>query len=1188
MRLSHIKLAGFKSFVDPTEISLPGDLVGVVGPNGCGKSNVIDAVRWVLGESRAAALRGESMQDVIFNGSANRKPIGRASVELTFDNNLGKAAGQWSSYAEICIKRILRRDGESTYHINNIHVRRRDVADIFLGTGLGGRGYAIIEQGMISRIIEAKPDELRVFLEEAAGISRYRERRRETESRLADTRENLLRVNDICQELEKQLTRLEQQARVARQFKDMQDQLHGAQNLLWFARRQEAAAQRALAEKEIQSLQTALEVETTGLRSAEKRLEERRVQHYATGDLLHQAQGELYAANAEVAHIEQRIQHVRENYQRMAQQIAAIRSQLENYGKQAKEAGSSLDHWRGEYDLARLSAEASKQKSASENEKLPLTEAAFRSSQERLTEIQHNLLMIEQAGQLEKSHHAHAEKNLQQLESRRKRLLVERNALPEPKIKELSDSTRQAEAIASELKHKQEAFAQNESLLLEAEEVKREFARKVQALDQEIIQTEARLNALQRLQGRLESSEALSAWLAVHQLDALPRLWQSIQVEKGWEDALEAALRERLNSARVPELEVALGWDDPPPAKWALFESAGTGAQKAEGPEGVKGEQTGGTALSRRGWVPLESYLTCSDIGTKSVLGEWLNGTFAVESVPVGLSQRRDLLAGEMLVTREGYLITGHSLTYYSPDSQLHGVLARQREIAQIKIGMGELKANLSVEKSSLETAEYTCHELESSVSELRYDIGELQQLHHNLQMQALKLTQLTERAHQRRKQIDSDLGEIGQQEEVEVSRKRNAETKLVEHRAQVEFLHEQVRKAKLERETAEQSLNTQRRFAQNASREMQEAAFHEKTCQHKILEIENSIRAIERNVVELKTHLEKLQAEQRDFDETQLGNLLQEWLTLREQREQRLGEVRTALDNITGELRQVEQERMVSEQKLNPLRDAINQTRLKEQEARITENQFDERLKGCETQEEELVRSLGKTRPSALQAEINRLNAEMAALGAVNPQALDELQSCQARKTYLDSQSQDLEEASETLQNAIRRIDRETRDRLLETVDKVNGHLEEMFPTMFGGGQAKLILRGEEILDAGVQIFAQPPGKKNSSIHLLSGGEKALTALAFIFSLFQLNPAPFCLLDEVDAPLDDSNTERFCNLVRKMSRQTQFIFISHNKITMEMAQQLIGVTMQERGVSRVVAVEIEEAMRLSDAAMVP
>jgi chromosome segregation protein len=1181
LRLSRIKLAGFKSFVDPTEIPLPGDLVGVVGPNGCGKSNVIDAVRWVLGESRASALRGESMQDVIFNGSANRKPVGRASVELMFDNNLGKAAGQWSSYAEISIKRILRRDGESTYHINNIHVRRRDVADIFLGTGVGGRGYAIIEQGMISRIIEARPEELRVLLEEAAGISRYRERRRETESRLADTRDNLLRISDICQELGKQLIRLERQAEVARRFNDVKDQLHKTQNLLWYARKQEAATQRTLAEKELRSLQTSLEMESASLRDAEKRLEEKRAHHYAMGDLLHEFQGELYAANAEVAHIEQQIRHVRENYHRMEQQIKAVKNQLESQKKQAEDAAESLNRWREEFERARLAREAGKQEVAAESEKLPVADSAFRLCQEKLTETQRELLLVEQAGQLEESNRVHAAKNFQQLELRRARLTAERNSSPQPEIEALSRLTRQTEASAADLKSKQEMLVQTESLLLNAEEVKREFSHKVQMLEQQIVRIEARLGALQRLQKRLEGSEGLSAWIARHQLDTLPRLWQHIQIEKGWEDALEAVLRERLNSVSLGQLEMTREWaDDPPPGKWALFELA------AQGLQGIPGEQQE-NLRGRESWILLQSYLTCDHAETRPALDEWLDGIFVAEDVRAGLSQRTSLSSREMLVTREGHIITCHSLTYYAPDSQLHGVLARQREITQIEVEAGALRASLAGEKAELDMAEEACHELESSVSSLRDDIGDLQQLHHDVQMQALKLTQLADRTSQRHKQIDSELAEIAQQGTAESFRKQEAEEKLMQYQGQAEALQQQVKKEKQAREAAEQFLDAQRQRVRIAEKEMQEAAFHEKTCFNKISEVENSIRYIGENAVELEAHLEKLQAGQSDFDETQLSSLLQERLASREQREERLAVARNALEGAASELREIEQERMTAEQKLHPLREGINQARLKEQEARIAEDQFSEQLKESGGSEQELIHSLGKTRPFALQAEINRMNGEIAALGAVNPGALDELESCQTRKTYLDSQSQDLEEASETLKNAIRQIDRETRERLLETVEKVNGHLEEMFPTMFGGGQAKLILRGEEILDAGIQIFAQPPGKKNSSINLLSGGEKALTALAFVFSLFQLNPAPFCLLDEVDAPLDDSNTERFCNLVRKMSLRTQFVFISHNKITMGIAQQLIGVTMQEKGVSRVVAVEIEEAVRLSGASMV-
>ncbi len=1176
MRLSHIKLAGFKTFVDPTVIPVPSDLVGVVGPNGCGKSNVIDAVRWVLGESKASALRGESMQDVIFNGSANRKPVERTSVELVFDNSLGKTGGQWSDYAEISIKRVLLRDGDSTYYMNNIHVRRRDIADVFLGTGIGSRGYAIIEQGMISRIIEAKPEELRIFLEEAAGVSKYRERRRETELRLRDTRENLLRIDDICQELEKQLQHLEEQAEVAGKFKDVQSQLSVAQNLLWLARKQEAATQRLRREKEVQRLELELEAETSCLRETEKRLEEGRAKHYAASDSLHEGQGELYAANAEVARIEQQVQHLRENQQRIEQQITVARNQIKHYEEQMESSTESLDQWRRELEKASLNFEGSKEKTAAENERLPQTETAFRLCQEKLREVQRSLLLTDQARQLEESHRTHAEKSLQQLESRREKLLEEKEALPQPDDLELSRLQREIESTVVELKSKQDSLVQTEEQLLKTEEIKREITHETQMLEQQITKMEARSSALERLQHRLEDNEGLSEWLAKYKLDALPRLWQNIQIDKGWEDALESVLRERLNSSSLERLEIVQDWiEDSPPGKWTLFETK-VSAEQQLNDETLHGKED---------WKSLEWYLTCENTGIKSVLKEWLRGIFVVESIQDGLLQRTKLAPGEMLVTREGHFFTQHSLTYYAPDSQLHGVLARQREISQIKTDAKELGTSLTKQKSRLVIAEEDCNKLGDLISQLRIDSEELQQQHHDLQMQALKLTQLAEQSGQRGDQILVELTGVKQQIEVEGSQKQSSEKKLAEYQDQVLVLQGRVKKEKEEEEATEQTLNNQRQLVQNVVKEMQEAEFYEKTCQNKIVEIENTILGINESFAELRTRLEKLESEQDSFDESALNSQLQEWLALREQRELFLKTARSTLEDAAKELQEIEQERIASEQKLHPLRESISQARLKEQEAQIVENQFDEKLKEAGADEEELLQVLGKTRPSRIQSDIDQLNTEIESLGAVNLAALEELHTSQERKIYLDSQFKDLQEAVETLENAIRRIDRETRERLLETFEKVNGHLDEMFPTIFGGGKAKLVLSGEEILDSGVQIIAQPPGKKNSSIHLLSGGEKALTALALVFSLFKLNPAPFCLLDEVDAPLDDSNTERFCDLLRKMSDQTQFVFVSHNKITMELAQHLIGVTMQEQGVSRIVAVDIEEAVKLSEVA---
>tara|TARA_Y100000590_G_scaffold348773_1_gene399929 strand:+ start:15530 stop:19069 length:3540 start_codon:yes stop_codon:yes gene_type:complete len=1176
LRLSHIKLAGFKTFVDPTVIPVPSALVGVVGPNGCGKSNVIDAVRWVLGESKASALRGESMQDVIFNGSSNRKSVGRASVELVFDNSLGKAGGKWSEYAEISIKRVLLRDGDSAYYMNNIHVRRRDIADVFLGTGIGGHGYAIIEQGMISRIIEAKPEELRAFLEEAAGVSKYRARRRETELRLRDTRGNLSRIGDICQELEKQLQHLEEQAEVAGKFKGMQEKLGVAYNLLWLARKQEAGAQRIRRGKEIQRLELELEAENSTFRSIETRLEEGRTKHYAASDSLHEGQGELYEANAKVAKIEQQIQHLRDNKNRIEQQITVTKNQVNNYDEQLEVFTESLEKWRKEFEQASLKFESNQEEASIENEKLPQTKAAFHLQQEKSREIQSKLLLTEQARQLEDSNRTHATKSLQQLELRREKLLEEQNALLHPDSFELSRLEGEIENIASELEQKQNYFIQTEKKLLKAEEVKRKIIQKKQLLEQESTQMEARSLALERLQHRLEDNDGLSKWLTKYNLDVLPRLWQNIQIEKGWEDALESVLRERLNSSSLESLEIAQDWlEDSPPGKWTLFETSSSVEQKV-------GEEV---LHNKKDWKLLECYLACEDTGIKSVLKEWLRGIFVVESIQDGLLQRIKLSPGEMLVTREGHFFTRHSLTYYAPDTQLHGVLARQREITNIKNDLKKIESNLITQKSKLVAIEKDCSKLEALISQLRLNSEKLQKNYHNLQIQTLKLTQLAQQSDQRGNQILIELAGIKKQIDIENSQKQDSEEKLIKHQEQVLILQEKMRKKEEEEEAAEEVFNNQQNYVRSIEKKMQETEFYKKTCQNKISDTENAILGIEENLVGLRASLNKLESEQDNFDSSILNNQMQECLVLSKEKEEFLRTARSILEDAAKDLQEMEKERIASEQKMGPLRELINQMRLKEQEARIVENQFHEKLEESDAKEEELTQILGKTKPSRIQANINQLDSEIENLGAVNLAALEELSASKERKIYLDSQFSDLQEAVKTLENVIKRIDRETRERLLETFEEVNTHLDEMFPAIFGGGKAKLILSGEEILDSGVEINAQPPGKKNSSIKLLSGGEKALTALALVFSLFKLNPAPFCLLDEVDAPLDDSNTERFCDLLKKMSEQTQCLFISHNKITIELAQQLIGVTMQEQGVSRVVAVDIEEAVKFTKVA---
>ena len=1172
LRLSQIKLAGFKSFVDPTHISLPGQIVGVVGPNGCGKSNVIDALRWVLGESKASALRGETMQDVIFNGSSKRKPVSRASVELTFDNSLGKAAGQWSSYAEISIKRVLQREGDSSYYINNQHVRRKDVTDIFLGTGLGARAYAIIEQGMISRIIEAKPEELRIFLEEAAGVSKYRERRRETELRLGDTRENLLRVSDILQELEKQLEHLGAQAEVAKQYRALEKQRDTTQHLFWLVKKQEAEAQRAKFAQAIEKTRVELDAETARLREIESQLETTRSEHYRLSDALHVRQGELYTANAEIARLEQHIKHVTEQRHRLTQQITNTERQVEQQLHQRQGVHSLLEHWQRQQEGAGVKVSDAEQHAQAEGKNLPQAEEAARIAQERYNELQREQLILEQQLQLADTQRTNLQRNIQQLESRRSRLLLEKDNLPGPDTGALQQAQQLLTELETERSEQVHKLANLQEQLPNADIQRQNQRDSLQQQERMLAQTEARLHALQQLQLQIDSDKNLNAWLQQHQLDKLPHLWQSIRIESGWEDALEAVLRERLNALSVPALGDAATWSDAPPAKLALFTTTA----------GRQGDFNGVAELK-----PLLSYVQCQDPQVLPVLCDWLAHVYAVADLAQGYAQREQLPAGGWFVTPQGHLIGAHSVLFHAPDSQLHGVLARQREIETLEQELAVQNRNAEYSRQQVAQAEQHYQSIETQIAPLRNSGNELQQRLHGVQMNILKLTQAHERSAERTRQIEQEMQEVAGHLESEQRQLSAIDEKTATLREQNSTFHAQVDEAQRHAYAQDAALREQRARAQQAQHALQEAHFFAKTCTEKIADLQHNIQQLTEALTQFEQNLVQLRADLSGSEDETAGQELQTALQVRQTCEQGLASARNVLENATVGLQNAEQERLACEHKLNPLREKLNELTLKEQESRLHAEQWTEQLQGVDEQALMPLLEGGNKRPNALQSELNSLNTDIEALGAVNLAALEELQTANERKAYLDAQARDLNEAMATLEDAIRHIDKESRELLMDTYNRVNQHLAEMFPVLFAGGEARLVLTGEEILDSGVQVMAQPPGKKNSTIHLLSGGEKALTAIALVFSLFQLNPAPFCLLDEVDAPLDDTNTERLCALITRMSQQTQFVFISHNKITMELAQQLVGVTMQEKGVSKVVAVDIEEALRMRDEPMV-
>jgi len=1166
VRLTSIKLSGFKSFVDPTNFQVPGQLVGVVGPNGCGKSNIIDAVRWVLGESKASELRGESMQDVIFNGTTTRKPAGRSSVELVFDNSAGKASGQWGQYAEIAVKRTLTRDGTSTYYINNQSVRRRDIQDIFLGTGLGPRAYAIIGQGMISRIIEARPEELRIFLEEAAGVSKYKERRRETENRLHDTRENLQRVDDILRELNANLEKLEAQAAVAKRFHELQGEQDEKQKLLWLLRKTEAKTEQEKFLRDIDKANTDLEEQNAKLRHVEAELEHMRQAHYAAGDRMHQAQGHLYQTNSEIGSLEAQIKFVIESRNRLQSQLTSLTAQRDQWQRQGQQFQDDLAEAEMHLEEHAMRVEQSQEAAQQQNDGLPALEQSWREAQLKTTESRAKIMQVQQQIELESAHQRNAGNVLSGLAVRRERLLQEKGGMSAPDATHLDNLKLQLEEkrAASEEARMQLDEAQEQQP--KAEEERRLAQEQLNKETATNAQLEARLSALKQLQESVQSQGKVQPWLDKHELGKLPRLWQKLHIESGWETALEALLRERTAALEMSNLDWAKAFfSDAPPAKLALYSpNAGAPVPAGEPPAGLK---------------PFVALLQLNDPGLRALMQDWLRDVYAADDTNAAFVDRSKLPAGAVFVTRAGHTIGHTSVRFYASDSEQDGMLARQQEIENITRQLRAQHMLADEARSRSVRAEAALSQLVQRLQELRQRDTALTQTVHSLQIEVMKLSEVQERYSQRSTQIESDLAEIGAQEAEQQQVKAESEAKFEQldvELAQIQESHEDGQTAYLAKE---QQLNDARLRLRELERQAQEAQFAEKSHRNKIEELKRSIATALEQAAQLFANMQQGHLELESLDDQAAQAGLQSLLEKRSEQERALADARHELDQLTQKLRQQEETRMQVERSLQPQRERIMELQLKEQAARLNQEQFAQQLAEAQADEAALAEKLnGDLRPSYLQGEVTRLTNAIAALGAVNLAALDELAQASERKNFLDAQNADLTEAINTLQDAIHKIDKETRDLLQDTFDKVNQHFGELFPILFGGGNAKLMMTGEEILDSGVQVMAQPPGKKNATIHLLSGGEKALTATALVFSMFQLNPAPFCLLDEVDAPLDDANTERFCNMVKRMSSHTQFLFISHNKIAMEMAQQLIGVTMQEQGVSRIVAVDMESA----------
>lgn len=1169
MRLTSIKLSGFKSFAEPTNFLLPGQLVGVVGPNGCGKSNIMDAVRWVLGESKASELRGESMQDVIFNGTTHRKPASRSSVELVFDNADHRAGGQWSQFAEIAVKRVLTRDGTSSYYINNQPVRRRDVQDVFLGTGLGPRAYAIIGQGTISRIIESKPEELRLFLEEAAGVSKYKERRRETENRLHDTRENLTRVEDILRELNSNLEKLEKQAEVAAKYNALQADVTLKQHQLWFLKRAESEADQARVKADADKAVNDLEARVADLRRIESELETVRQAHYAAGDQVNQAQGHLYEASAEVGRLEAEIRFVVEGRQRVEQRLVQLKEQTAQWATRKEEAEAETENLAGMTVEAEEKATLLAAQVEEQGLQLPDLEDAVRQAQSKSLEQRGAVTQVQQQIQVLAADQRNIEEQSRQLNQRRERLVADRNALAAPDEQRLQNLQAQLAAAQESAETADARLHELQEQVPALDEDRRAKQQDVNAQGARQADLSARMEALKALQDKVRTDGKLQPWLAKHGLSGLQGLWSRIHIEQGWESALEAALREKLNSLEVSRLEMVRAFaTDAPPAKLAFYHAPSAAVPEAAG------------ALPR-----LADLLRLNDAGQAALLSDWLHGCYTAPTLEEALAARDKLRPGETIFVRSGHAVTAHSVSFYAQDSEQAGLLARQQEIENLE---KQLRAQVLIAeeaRSALVRAEAAYSDASQRLTTARREAAESQSRAHELQVETLRLTQLAEQTRARSEQIAGDLAEVDALLEELQERRVAAEGRFEE--LDMQLADSQERHAQLDERVieAERKLAEAREQHRSLERQAQEATFSQRALDARRGELQRAIETATQQATSIADEQERATAELARLTDAAAQAGLQNALELKSEREKALGAKRSEYDDLTAKLRASDERRLQLERELDPLRQRITDLQLKEQAARLGLEQYSQMLAEAQADLEAVAKSVqeGNVRLSGMQSDIDRIHREIAALGAVNLAALDELTTARDRKQFLDAQSKDLTDAMTTLEDAIKKIDGETRELLGSTFQTVNEHFGRMFPELFGGGNAKLVMTGEEILDSGVQVMAQPPGKKNQTIHLLSGGEKALTAIALVFAIFQLNPAPFCLLDEVDAPLDDANTERYAKLVSSMSKGTQFLFISHNKIAMEMAEQLIGVTMQEQGVSRIVAVDMESAVSMAE-----
>ncbi len=1166
MRLEKIKLAGFKSFVDPTTVNIPSNLFCVVGPNGCGKSNIIDAVRWVMGESSAKMLRGESMADVIFNGSSSRKPVGSASIELIFDNSDGGAGGQYAKYSQISVKRQLHRDGQSNYLMNGVRCRRRDITDLFLGTGLGPRSYSIIEQGMISRLIEAKPEDLRSFLEEAAGISKYKERRRETENRIKRTRENLSRLDDLREEVGKQLQRLKRQSATAERYKVLKQQERRMKAELLTLRWQELGIELKNRDVKLQEQTTAMEAALAKQRHFEAEIEQEREQHTEANDEFNTIQGRYYAIGAEIARLEQTIKYndeVRQQQQLDLEQTEQAWQESVDHQQHDSERLKEIKRILDEEDPHLQEARKLEQGAA---EKLAQAEQELIVWQNEWDEFNRHAAEPAQAAQVERTRINQLEQQEKNHQVRLQRLESELNLLKgQGQDQEIAGFQQQEQQCLNQVTDLQGQLDQSAEQITAIRQNNTTQQQDQNELLAELQKVTGRLASLETLQEAAlgKRGEETAQWLERHQLGQASRLAEKIEVEGGWQQAVEMVLGFHLQAICSDGVDsFASDLETLENGSLTLFDTSSNNDSSTHADN----------SLSQKIKAPWD-------------LGPLLSGVKVAEDLPQAMAMRGSLGAGESAITRSGIWVGRNWLRLNRETEETSGVLEREQEIRELGERRGKLQARSDELSRAIEEGRNKLLEAEQGREQVQ---GVLNRINVELSDIRSKLSGHMARIEQqksRNENISREIQELHDLQHEEREQVVQARSKLQTALAEMESLTEK-REQLIKRRDGLRTQHTDiREEAIDLRSKAHAIALRIESMRSSQESLEQNLERVQSQISKLSSRKDELQTSIKESQSPQEQNSkdLERQLELRVGIETEMKAARNKLEVIDNALRKHEQERGEAEQKVQQERDVLEQGRLQHQEILIRFKTLDEQINESGFEREDLINNLADdATQQKWEEDLEKMDLRIRRLGPINLAAIDEYQEQSERKEYLDSQHDDVSKSLDTLENAIRKIDRETRTRFKETFDKVNTGLQEKFPILFGGGHAYLQLTGEDLLDTGVTVMARPPGKRNSSIHMLSGGEKALTAVALVFAIFSLNPSPFCMLDEVDAPLDDANVGRFCNMVKSMSDQVQFIFITHNKITMEIAKHLTGVTMHEAGVSRLVSVDLDEAAMMA------